>query len=65
VTTWAHDSLFYHIYPLGLCGAPHENDFTAAPKPRLTELHQWLPHIQALQSNALYLEQPDACALSS
>jgi glycosidase len=55
VTTWAHDSIFYHIYPLGLCGAPHENDFTAAPEPRLNELHAWLPHIEGLQSTALYL----------
>ena len=23
---WAHDSVFYQIYPLGFCGAPREND---------------------------------------
>ena len=23
---WAYDSVFYHIYPLGFCGAPHDND---------------------------------------
>jgi len=23
---WAYESVFYQIYPLGLCGAPFEND---------------------------------------
>lgn len=53
--TWATDAIFYHIYPLGLCGAPQHNDFAAAPEPRLSHLHAWLPHMQALHINALYL----------
>ena len=24
---WAFASVFYHIYPLGFCGAPERNDF--------------------------------------
>ncbi|MEW6735942.1 MAG: alpha/beta hydrolase fold domain-containing protein [Acidobacteriota bacterium] len=28
---WAYDAIFYHIYPLGLCGAPDKNDFVSAP----------------------------------
>lgn len=53
--TWANDAIFYHIYPLGLCGAPPRNDFGAAPVPRLEQLYPWLDHIQGLGATALYL----------
>ncbi len=52
---WARDAVFYHIYPLGLCGAPAHNDFTSAPVPRLAELHDWIPHLLGLGVSALYL----------
>lgn len=52
---WSKDSIFYHIYPLGLCGAPAQNDFQSAPTPRLEKLYPWLDHIQALGCTALYL----------
>lgn len=52
---WYQDVCFYHIYPLGLCGAPEHNDYAIAPVMRLEMLHDWLPHIQALGANALYL----------
>jgi len=52
---WAWDAIFYHIYPLGLCGAPPRNDFGVPAVPRLAELHAWLPHLQGLGVNALYL----------
>src|SRR5512146_2754358 len=52
---WSSEAIFYHIYPLGLCGAPHKNDFQSTPTPRLAQLHGWLDHIQALGTNALYL----------
>jgi glycosidase len=52
---WASDSIFYHIYPLGLCGAPTVNDFHAPAEPRLGVLFEWLDHIQGLGANALYL----------
>jgi glycosidase len=55
MTTWAHDAIFYHIYPLGLCGAPRRNDFAAAPEPRLAQVHTWIEHLQTLHVNALYL----------
>ncbi len=53
--TWANDAVFYHIYPLGLCGAPARNDFWAAPVPRLEQLYAWLDHLQNLGVTALYL----------
>jgi cyclomaltodextrinase / maltogenic alpha-amylase / neopullulanase len=52
---WANDAIFYHIYPLGACGAPRRNDFRAAPVNRLDQLYTWLDPIQALGANALYL----------
>ncbi len=52
---WIENTVFYHIYPLGLCGAPPRNDFGAAPLERLNELESWLDPIQSLGANALYL----------
>jgi cyclomaltodextrinase / maltogenic alpha-amylase / neopullulanase len=52
---WARDSVFYHIYPLGLCGAPERNDFSSPPQPRILELEGWLPHIAQLGCDAIYL----------
>ena len=55
MTTINQNSIFYHIYPLGACAAPHFNDFQSAPQPRLRQILGWLDHIQGLGANALYL----------
>jgi glycosidase len=52
---WSQDALFYHIYPLGLCGAPQVNDFSSPPTPRLAEIQGWIGHMRELGANALYL----------
>ena len=52
---WSLDAIFYHIYPLGLTGAPERNDFSQPPVPRLDVLHKWIAHLNALGVNALYL----------
>src|SRR5512135_58319 len=52
---WAYDAVFYHIYPLGMCGAPERNDFTSPAQPRLEQLHGWIDHLVSLGVNALYL----------
>ena len=52
---WAYDSVFYHIYPLGFCGAPPENDFCSPADNRLEQIYGWLEHLQHLGVNALYL----------
>lgn len=52
---WIDNTLFYHIYPLGFCGAPDRNDFSSPPTPRLDKIETWLDHIQGLGANALYL----------
>jgi hypothetical protein len=53
--SWGWDAIFYHIYPLGLCGAPDANDFTSPPVPRLEALAPWSEHACELGCNALYL----------
>lgn len=52
---WTDQAVFYHLYPLGLCGAPQRNDFSAAPVPRLDRLVPWLDQARDLGANALYL----------
>ena len=52
---WAADAIFYHIYPLGFCGAPARNDFSSPSVDRLRKVRDWLPHLQRLGVNALYL----------
>jgi glycosidase len=52
---WAQASIFYHIYPLGLCAAPRRNDFASPPRPRIEALYSWLEHARTLGANALYL----------
>ena len=54
-TKWVQDAVFYHIYPLGLCDAPAQNDLHTPPVPRLDVLHGWLDHIESLGINAVYL----------
>ncbi|WP_342645231.1 alpha-amylase family glycosyl hydrolase [Mucilaginibacter sp. CSA2-8R] len=55
VPSWTSDAVFYHIYPLGLVGAPMANDFKSDPVERMAVLNDWIPHIKQLGCNALYL----------
>ncbi len=52
-TQWWRDATFYHIYPLGLCDAPLQNDFNTVN--RLDALYPWLDHMQTLGLDSLYL----------
>lgn len=52
---WAGDSIFYHIYPLGLCGAPPQNDLSRPPQARLDALLPWLDHARNLGATAVLL----------
>lgn len=47
------DLIFYHIYPLGLCGAPRTNDGNE-PGERLRKLFEWADYIRDLGANAVY-----------
>jgi glycosidase len=55
MTHWIDSAIFYHIYPLGACGAPLVNDHTSQPISRIATIHGWLDHIQSLGANAIYL----------
>jgi cyclomaltodextrinase / maltogenic alpha-amylase / neopullulanase len=52
---WPSRSIFYHIYPLGACGAPKENDYSAPSINRLKKIEGWIDHMRSLNMNALYL----------
>ncbi|MGN1338891.1 MAG: alpha-amylase family glycosyl hydrolase [Oscillospiraceae bacterium] len=51
---WYDESVFYHIYPLGLTGAPKQNAY-GEPEHRLKELTPWIGHIKEIGCNALYI----------
>lgn len=51
---WYDEAVFYHIYPLGLAGAPRQNDYTE-PVRRLVTLLPWIDHIKKLGFTALYI----------
>ena len=52
--SWYNEAIFYHIYPLGLCGAPKQNDYSA-PVHRLNTLLPWIDHIKDIGCTALYI----------
>jgi cyclomaltodextrinase / maltogenic alpha-amylase / neopullulanase len=52
---WSKSAIFYHIYPLGLCGAPYVNDYHCEKSNSLEKLFDWVEHLNSLGFNALYL----------
>ncbi|MGN0690047.1 MAG: DUF1653 domain-containing protein [Oscillospiraceae bacterium] len=54
MANWVNSSVFYHIYPLGFCGAPMLNA-GGAPVNRLKKISEWIPHIKEGNFNAIYL----------
>ncbi len=51
---WYDEAVFYHIYPLGLTGAPKLNSYEE-PVHRLNGLIPWISHIKELGCNAIYI----------
>lgn len=49
------EAVFYHIYPLGMCGAPQKNDFCSAKSDKLNILCGELDYIKSLGVNAIYI----------
>ena len=49
------DKIFYHIYPLGMCGAPKQNDFCSPAGNGLLSLVNHIPRLLLLGINALYI----------
>ncbi len=51
---WYDEAIFYHIYPLGMTGAPKKNIY-GETKHRLNDLIQFIPQIKKKGFNALYI----------
>ena len=41
---WYQNAIFYHLYPLGLVGAPEKHHIGAAVELRLNQLYPWIGH---------------------
>lgn len=50
---WFEESVVYQIYPLGLCGAPLQND--GVQEHRILRLLDWVDHIKALGADCVLL----------
>lgn len=54
MSSWYENAVFYHMYPLGMSGAPFENKDEGVVH-RFDELKKWLPHIRELGCSAVYI----------
>ncbi|MCI5648138.1 MAG: alpha-amylase family glycosyl hydrolase [Fusicatenibacter sp.] len=54
MTPWYETAVFYHIYPIGLTGAPRRNE-TEETVHRFDILNEWLEHIAELGCTAIYI----------
>ncbi len=55
MSVWIDDAVVYHIFPLGLCGAPRINDPEAEPVDRLKKIYPWIEHISGCGFNTLMM----------
>lgn len=53
--SWYEESFAYQIYPLGLCGAPYENDGALEHRLRNVIEDGWISHLQKLGVSCLIL----------
>lgn len=51
---WYESAVFYHMYPLGMLGAPKENRQEQVTH-RLLELDPWVDHVRELGVTAIYI----------
>lgn len=51
---WYDEAVFYHIYPLGLTGAPMNNTDSEVVH-RFEELNKWIPHMKEMSVTATYI----------
>jgi glycosidase len=50
---WYDKAVFYHIYPLGLCGSAHEN--TGVAESHFDKLNEWALHAKKIGCTAIYI----------
>ena len=51
---WFEEAVFYHMYPIGMTGAPRRNEQSEVTH-RFPQLEEWLPHIASLGCTAIYI----------
>ena len=51
---WYENAVFYHMYPLGLTGAPLKNQGEASAAHGILKVVEWIPHLQKLGITAVY-----------
>lgn len=51
---WYDEAIFYHMYPLGMTGAPKQNEY-GEPVERLNKILPWISHIKNIGCNAIYI----------
>lgn len=51
---WYDEAVFYHVYPLGLTGAPRQNSY-GEPEHRLLQVFPWIRHIREIGCTAVYI----------
>ena len=67
MTAWYDKAIFYHMYPLGMTGAPFNNPYPVSGRTtgdthtdvsadsRMDELMQWIPYLESLHISAIYI----------
>ena len=67
MTAWYDKAIFYHMYPLGMTGAPFANPYPVSngtadgtnrdvsADSRMDELIQWIPYLKSLHISAIYI----------
>ena len=53
IMAWYDSAVFYHIYPLGLCGCARENK--GEPEEHFDQLTAWADHARDLECTAIYI----------
>ena len=54
MAVWYEEAVFYHMYPIGMTGAPRENKEEGIVH-RFEQLEEWLPHIAEIGCTAVYI----------
>ena len=51
---WYEEAVFYHMYPIGMTGAPRVNTKEGVVH-RFQELEKWIPHLKDIGVTAIYI----------
>lgn len=54
MATWYEEAVFYHMYPIGMTGAPRQNTEEGIVH-RFEQLDKWFPHIAEIGCTAIYI----------